>query len=70
VAPSVWLPVAWGGTSEPVFESKEQAERMIGLLLRRMKTISRIFGESSSGFEPLLYEREVQDTRLWLTGDW
>ncbi len=42
VAPSVWLPLVWGGTNEPVFESPEQAERIIGLLLRRMNTISRI----------------------------
>jgi uncharacterized protein len=57
VAPSVWLPVVWGDTSEPVFESNEQAERIISLLLRRMNAISGMFGENSSGFEPLPYER-------------
>jgi uncharacterized protein len=70
VAPSVWLPLVWGETSEPVFESKEQAERIISLLLRRMNTISSMFGENSSGFEPLPYEREVRGTRLWLADDW
>jgi uncharacterized protein len=70
VAPSVWLPVVWGGTSEPMFESKEQAERIIGLLLRRMNMISSMFGENSSGFEPLLYKREVNGTQLWLADDW
>jgi uncharacterized protein len=69
VAPSVWLPVVWGSTSEPMFESKEQAERIIGLLLRRMNAISSMFGENSSGFE-LLYEREVKGTRLWPADDW
>jgi uncharacterized protein len=44
VASSVWLPVVWGGTSEPVFESKDQAERIISLLLRRMNMISTMFG--------------------------
>jgi uncharacterized protein len=70
VAPSVWLPVVWGGTNEPVFESKDQAERIISLLLRRMNMISSMFGENSSGFEPLLYEREVKGSRFWLADDW
>jgi uncharacterized protein len=70
VAPSVWLPVVWGDTSEPVFESGDQAERIIGLLLRRMNMISSMFGKNSAGFEPLLYEREVKGTRFWLADDW
>jgi len=70
VAPSVWLPVVWGGTNAPVFESKDQAERIISLLVRRMNMISSMFGENSSGFEPLLYEREVKGTRFWLADDW
>jgi uncharacterized protein len=70
VAPSVWLPVVWGGTSEPVFESRDQAEWIISLVLRRMNMISSMFGENSSGFEPLLYEREVKGTRFWLADDW
>jgi hypothetical protein len=43
--------VAWGGKSAPVFESKEQAEQIIGLLLRRMNMINGMFGENSSGFD-------------------
>ena len=66
VAPSVSC--RGGGTSEPVFESKEQAERIITLMLRRMNMISSMFGENSAGFEPLLYEQEV--TRFWLADDW
>jgi uncharacterized protein len=70
VAPSVWLPVVWGGANEPRFESKQQAERIIGLLLRRMNMISAMFEENSSGFEPLLYAREVNGTQSWLADDW
>lgn len=70
VAPNVWLPVVWGGSSEPMFESKEQAEQIIGLILRRMNMISGMFGENSSGFEPLLYEREVNGTPLCIADDW
>jgi uncharacterized protein len=69
VAPSLWLPVVWGATSEPVFESKHQAERIISLLLRRMNMITSMFGENG-GFEPLIYEREVKGAPLWLADDW
>jgi len=70
VAPSLWLPVVWGATSEPVFESKHQAERIISLLLRRMNMITSMFGENGGGFEPLIYEREVKGAPLWLADDW
>lgn len=60
VPPSEWLPRIWGGREEPVFESAVQAERIISLLLRRFNDICRILGESSTGFEPLLYTREVE----------
>jgi uncharacterized protein len=70
VPPSLWLPAVWGGTNEPVFESPEQAERMIGLVLRRMNTINEMFGENSSGFEPLHYARETGDQTHRLADDW
>jgi uncharacterized protein len=70
VAPGVWLPVVWGGTSEPTFESEAQAERIIGLMLRRMNMISGMFSENSAGFDPLLYEREMNGKQLWLVDDW
>lgn len=70
VPPSLWLPVVWGGTNEPVFESSQQAQRIIGLVLCRMNVISRMFEENSSGFEPLLYEREVEGETDWLADDW
>jgi uncharacterized protein len=54
-----------------MFESQQQAERIIGLILRRMNTISSMFGENSSNFEPLLYEREATNGKqLWFADDW
>ena len=60
VPPSVWLPLVWGGEKEPVFESSAQAERIIGIVMRRFNDIRRMFGESAAGFEPILYTREVE----------
>jgi len=69
IRPSVWLPVVWGGAS-PAFDSSEQAERIIGLVLRRMNAICAMFGEHATAFEPLLYESEVEGGELWSADDW
>jgi uncharacterized protein len=70
VPPSVWLPLVWGGEKEPVFESSAQAERIIGILMRRFNDICRMFGENAAGFEPLLYTREVDGETEWIGEDW
>jgi uncharacterized protein len=70
VPPSLWLPTVWGGTNEPMFESSQQAERIIGLVLRRMNAINEMFGENTSGFEPLHYARETGDETHRLADDW
>jgi uncharacterized protein len=70
VPPSVWLPVVWGREKEPVFESAAQAERIIAILLRRFNDIGRMFGENATGFEPLLYTREVDGETVWIGEDW
>src|SRR5229473_3983958 len=70
VPPSVWLPLVWGGEKEPVFESSAQAERIIGILMRRFNDIRRMFGEAATGFEPLLYTREVDGETKWIGDDW
>jgi uncharacterized protein len=70
VPPSVWLPLIWGGEKEPVFESSAQAERIIGILMRRFNNICLMFGENAAGFEPLLYTREVDGETEWIGEDW
>lgn len=69
VPPSVWLPVVWGGEKEP-FESSARAEHTIGILVRRFNDICRMFGENATGFEPLLYAREVGGKTEWASKDW
>jgi uncharacterized protein len=70
IRPNVWLPVVWGDASDPAFDSAQQAERVIGLILRRMNAICAMFGEHATRFEPLLYEREVEGGALWSADDW
>ena len=56
--PSEWLPQVWsegGRTSNPAFANSEQAQRIMGLMLRHMVGIQRTLGESPTRFKPLLY---------------
>jgi uncharacterized protein len=70
VPPSEWLPRIWGGREEPVFESSAQAERFMAILMRRFNDICRMLGEHGTGFEPLLYTREVDGEAVRIGEDW
>lgn len=52
--PSQWIPLVWGGEGEPEFSSQAQAERIIGLLMRHMNSLSRQLEEAADEFEPML----------------
>ena len=58
VQPSEWLPQVWSDaarSSNPVFANNEQAQHIMGLMLRHMVGIQRTLGESPTRFRPLLY---------------
>lgn len=58
--PSVWMPLIWGGKDQPLFESAEQAHRIVSLIMRRMNMISDMLGQEPPAFEPVLYETELE----------
>jgi uncharacterized protein len=70
VLPSVWRPLVWGGEEAPAFESSVQAERIIGLDMRRYNEICRMFDDNGTGFAPLLYAQEVGKETQWNGEDW
>lgn len=68
VPPSHWLPWVWdmeSGKTEVSFASLEQANRIMGLLLRMMNGIADAFVRDPAAFEPM-YWREVQ----WGAAEW
>jgi uncharacterized protein len=69
VPPSVWLKTIWGGEDEPQFASSVQAQRVVGLIMRRFNTLSLLFAEPPE-FAPILWEREVASTTYRLADDW
>ena len=78
VLPSAWLPLVWdmsGGGEEPEFESQEQAQRIIELLMKMMNSIVVLLTKYPDYYEPLTasftYESDaVRDPliKLWATG--
>jgi uncharacterized protein len=67
IQPSEWLPGVWsegGRSAQPAYGSSEQAQRIMGLMLRHMVGIERTLAESPTRFRPLLYmpERDKERT--------
>ena len=52
--PSQWLPLVWGDEEGPDFASQEQAQRIIGLLMQHMNSLSRQLQQDPDAFEPML----------------
>ncbi len=52
--PSQWIPLVWGDGEGPEFSSQEQAERIMGLLMQHMNSLSGQLQEAPDEFEPML----------------
>jgi uncharacterized protein len=62
IQPSEWLQQVWsegGKTSAAAFSGSEQAQRIMGLILRHMVGIERTLADSPTRFKPLLYVPEA-----------
>ena len=77
ILPSQWLPRVWGESEDdaPEYESMEQAQRILELLLRHMNGIIWALQYDADAFVPLLdsmvYEgdpREYVDGEMWAYG--
>jgi len=78
VLPSAWLPLVWdmsGGGENPKFESLEQAQRIMELLMKMMNSSVVLLTKYPEYYEPLpdsfTYESdEIRDSliKLWATG--
>ena len=52
--PSQWIPLVWGDEEGPEFSSQEQAQRIMGLLMQHMNSLSGQFQDAPDEFEPML----------------
>jgi len=54
---SQWFPLIWG-EEEPTFDSEDQAERVLGLVLRLYGSIAEDLAERPEKFAPILLEKD------------
>ena len=75
--PSQWLPTVWGPkvSDEPAFETMEQAQHVLDLILRHMNGIVESLRHDADAhvpvFDTLVYEndpREYADAEMWAHG--
>jgi len=69
IPPSVWLPAVWGDF-EPVWESQNQAERIIGLLIEVMSSVNSTLSHSPHQYQPLFEHREVDHNTFVIVDEW
>ncbi len=73
--PSRWLPHVWGSEKDdaPEFESLEQAQRILDLIMRHMNGIVWSLRHDPDAFEPIFSERRYRgrdyvDGEMWAHG--
>lgn len=70
--PSQWLPAIYGETEDdPMeWESAEQAQHVLGLIMRHMNDIVWYLREAPDEYEPLLLEREYEGKVIAIIDEW
>ncbi len=69
IQPSRWLPVVWGDF-EPTWESTENFENVISLMIRHMNGIAATLMEQPEDFEPMFLERELEGKIYPIVDEW
>ena len=69
ISPSLWLPSLWGDY-EPEWKSRQEAEKVLGLLLRFMNSVSAFLLKDPQNFEPMFMERHSSGQSYLIVDDW
>ncbi len=73
VMPSEMLRWVWDtehGTDEPVFEGNEEANDIVGLIMRQWNAINDALTHDPQAYEPLIYEREHEGNAIPIIDEW
>ncbi len=70
IMPSEWLSVIWGDKQGPEYETLEQAQNTMNLLMRHMNGIATFLMEMPGTFEPILYVNKVGEKKYEIAEDW
>jgi uncharacterized protein len=67
IMPSEWLPRIWGG-EEPIFESTEQAQEILGAIMGRYNEIAQNLDGDPDDLNPIFWENA--EGSVVIAGDW
>ncbi len=60
IMPSEWIPVVWGAF-EPQWESADESEAIMSLMIRHMNGIINTLMQEPDRFEPIVLQRELEE---------
>lgn len=69
IPPSQWIPMVWGDF-EPEFESEQEAQRVIMLMMDMMNSIATTLMESPQEFEPTFQVRDIDGKEYPIVDEW
>lgn len=67
--PSQWLPQVWGDF-EPEFDSAEEFEQVMSLMIRHMNNIVSLLMEQPQDFEPMFLQSELDGEVCLIVDEW
>jgi len=70
VPPTQWINAIWGDDEGPVWESTEQAEEIISMIIRHMNSIAGTLMDSPEDFDPIYMEDEFEDEPYLNVDEW
>jgi len=72
IQPGQWLPLVWGETpDDPMgFESPEQMQRIVGLIMRLYNDRANGLQEGVDLYDPVVYSKEVEGKKVSVIDEW
>jgi len=73
IMPSEWMRWVWDmekGEDSPEFKTQEQAQRIIGLLMRHMNDVAQTLNRTPEQYEPLLMENPNKGDPIPILDEW
>ena len=70
VPPTQWINAIWGDDEGPVWESTEQAEEIISMIIRHMNSIAGTLMDAPEDFDPIYMEDEFEDEPYLNVDEW
>jgi len=67
--PSRWLPAMWGDF-EPIWNSVDEYQWFMSLLMQHSNSIASMLMEDPEAFEPIFYERKLEDRTVTVVDEW